>query len=329
MRAYRIEKTAEGPRGQLVDASLDEIDAGEVVIRTRYSGVNYKDALAGTGTAPIVRRYPCVGGIEAVGEVEHSESAAFNPGDWVIAHGRGLGVDHDGGFAERLRAPADWLVPLPAGLTPREAATLGVAGHSAALAVDRMETLGLTPEGGPVAVTGASGGVGSLSIAMLAQRGFSVTAVTSKADSAPLLLEMGAANVRPPPAEASGKPLDSADWGGAVDAAGGDQLAWLLRTTRKHGVIASIGNAAGNTLNTTVLPFIVRGIAVIGIIADTPPALRRHIWNRLAGDLKPPKLESLAHEIDIDGLPGFMDSMIAGKSRGRTIVSWRDRGGAL
>jgi len=322
MKAYRIRETDEGPRGALVDVGLDELDAGAVVVRTHYAGVNYKDALAGTGKAPIIRRYPCIGGIEAAGEVETSDSPAFKPGDRVIVHGRGIGVSHDGGFCERLRVPADWIVHLPEGLTTREAAVLGVAGHSAALAVHKMELLGLRPENGPVAVTGATGGVGSLALAMLARRGFTVVAVTSKTDQEAYLKGLGASEVRPAPEGESRKPLEGAEWAGAIDTAGGPQLEWLLRTAALQGVVASIGNAAGIALKTTVLPFILRGVTLIGINADTPMPLRAEIWGRLADDLKPAGLDSLGREIPLEALPGYMEEMIAGKIHGRTLVAF-------
>ena len=324
MKAYRIEDSANGPRGHLVELSLDDIDEGDVVVRTRFAGINYKDALAGTGKAPIIRRYPCVGGIEAVGQVETSTSDRFKPGDWVIAHGRGIGVSHDGGFAERVRVPADWLVHLPAGLSPREAAVLGVAGHSAALAVHKMEAAGLTPESGPVAVTGATGGVGSLAVAMLAKRGFTVTAVTSKTDRDGFLRGLGAADVRQPPQEPSRKPLEAAEWAGAVDTAGGPQLEWLLRSAAAQGIVTSIGNAAGIGLTTTVLPFILRGVTLIGINSDTPMTLRQTIWDRLAGDLKPADLDGLGREIALEDLPAYMDEMIASKIQGRTLVAFAE-----
>ena len=323
MKAYRIEDSANGPRGHLVELSLDDIDQGDVVVRTRFAGINYKDALAGTGKAPIIRRYPCVGGIEAVGQVETSTSDRFKPGDWVIAHGRGIGVSHDGGFAERVRVPADWLVHLPAGLSPREAAVLGVAGHSAALAVHKMEAAGLTPESGPVAVTGATGGVGSLAVAMLAKRGFTVTAVTSKTDRDGFLRGLGAADVRQPPQEPSRKPLEAAEWAGA-DTAGGPQLEWLLRSAAAQGIVTSIGNAAGIGLTTTVLPFILRGVTLIGINSDTPMTLRQTIWDRLAGDLKPADLDGLGREIALEVLPAYMDEMIASKIQGRTLVAFAE-----
>ncbi len=324
MKAYRIEDTENGPRGTVVAMEPDALDAGDVVISTRHAGINYKDALAGTGKAPIIRRYPCNGGIEAVGQVETSASDRFRPGDWVIVHGRGIGVSHDGGFAEKVRVPADWLVRLPDGLTPREAAIFGVAGHSAALAVHKLEELGVTPDRGPIAVTGATGGVGSLAVGMLARRGFSVTAISSKTDQEAFLRGLGASAVRTPPAEETRKPLEGAEWAGAVDTVGGPQLEWLLRTTAPQGVVTAIGNAAGIGLKTTVLPFILRGVTLAGINSDTPMELRQLIWNRMAGDLKPDGLDALGREIALEALPAYMDEMIAGRIHGRTLVTFAD-----
>jgi len=322
MKAYRIEQDGKLGRGAIVEMARDALDAGDVTIRTRHAGVNYKDALAGLGGAPIIRRYPCNGGIEAVGRISESTDARFAPGDRVIVHGRGIGVSHDGGFAEYLRVPGDWVLPLPEGLSPLEAATLGVAGYSAALAVDRLEALGVTPARGPVLVSGATGGVGSLAVAMLARRGFGVTALSSKPDDG-FLRGLGAQEVIALP-EPSGKPLDREHWAGGIDAAGGPVLEWMLRTTQAGGVVASIGNAAGIALNTTVLPFILRGVTLTGINADSEMPLRRRIWDRLASDLKPEGLEGMAHRIALADLPAYMAEMLAGRITGRTLVSFDD-----
>lgn len=318
MKAYRIEQHGKLGRGAVVTMDRADLDAGDVTIRTHLAGVNYKDALAGLGGAPIIRRYPCNGGIEAVGQVFESHDARFKPGEWVIVHGRGIGVSHDGGLAEYLRVPGDWILPLPSGLSPLEAATLGVAGYSAALAVDRLETLGIVPEGGPVLVSGATGGVGSLAVAMLARRGFRVSALSSKPDDG-FLRGFGAQEVISLP-EPSGKPLEREHWAGGIDAAGGPVLEYMLRSTRHGGAIASIGNAAGVALNTTVLPFILRGITLTGINADSEMELRRRIWSRLAKDLKPGGLEAMAQQIGLDDLPGYMSRMLAGQITGRTLV---------
>ncbi|MCC5970005.1 MAG: YhdH/YhfP family quinone oxidoreductase [Pararhodobacter sp.] len=322
MKAYRIEQDGKLGRGAIVEMEVSALDPGDVTIRTQLAGVNYKDALAGLGRAPIIRRYPCNGGIEAVGAVVESRDARFAPGDRVIVHGRGIGVSHDGGFAEMLRVPGDWVLPLPDGLSALEAATLGVAGYSAALAVDRLETLGVTPESGPVLVSGATGGVGSLAVAMLARRGYAVTALSSKPDDG-FLRGLGAQAVIALP-EPSGKPLEREQWAGGIDAAGGPVLEWMLATTQAGGVVASIGNAAGIALNTSVLPFILRGVTLTGINADSDMPLRRRIWARLAGDLKPAGLSAMARLIGLADLPGYMDEMLAGRITGRTLVRFDD-----
>ena len=319
-KAYRLFKEGDASRGQLVTTTLDELDAGDVVVRTAYAGVNFKDALAATGRAPIVRRFPCIGGIEAVGEVVESASADFPPGAPVILHGRGLGVSHDGGFAEYVRVPADWVVPLPAGLTMQEAASLGVAGHTAAVAIDLMERNGLAPERGPVAVTGATGGVASLSIDMLSGLGYEVAAVSRKSDSHDYLRSLGAQQmISAPASDAPAKPLESAQWAGAVDAAGGHLLAWLLRTMAPNGTIACFGNAAGIELHTTVLPFILRGVRLLGVNADTEPDYRRQVWARLAGDLKPRHLAAITTSITLDDLPRLFERMADGQTTGRYV----------
>lgn len=321
MKAYRIFQNGKMGAGKIVDMEIGDLDPGEVLIRTFYCGVNYKDALAGLGGAPIVRRYPCNCGIEVFGQVETSDRSDFMPGEMVLAHGHGIGVTHDGGMAEFLRLPAEWAQKLPEGLGLKEAATLGVAGYSAALAVDRMEELGLTPENGPVAVTGATGGVGSFAVAMLARREFSVTAVTSKPEAADWLRDRGAADVIAVP-EPSTRPLEKGVWAGAVDATGGAPLEWLLKTVRPNAVIASIGNAAGRNLSTTVLPFILRGVTLTGINADSPAPLRARIWKRLAGDLRPDGLLHPKRTLGLDELPAYLEQMIAGRITGRAILSF-------
>ncbi|MBF9033871.1 acryloyl-CoA reductase [Rhodobacterales bacterium HKCCE2091] len=323
MKAYRIEQDGKVGRGAVVEMDPADLDSGEVTIRTRFSGVNYKDALAGLGGAPIMRRYPCNAGIECVGEVETSTDPRFVPGDAVIVHGRGIGVSHDGGLAELMRVPGDWILPLPDGLSPREAATLGVAGYSAALAIDRMEALGLEPGGLPVAVSGATGGVGAFAVAMLAGRGHEVVALSSKPDAGGYLAGLGAAEVIAP-GDLGQKPLEKAAWCGGIDAAGGPVLARMLAGTDKGGVVASIGNAAGIELSTTVLPFILRGITLTGINADSEMDVRRRIWSRLADDLKPPRLHDWAATIPFDDLPALMRRMLDGQTTGRTIVAFGD-----
>ena len=324
--AYRLNQQHDGSsRGQIVETSLEALDEGEVIIKTAFAGVNYKDALAGNGVAKVMQRLPCNGGIEAVGIVVTSASKAFDVGDAVIVHGRGLGVKHDGGFSAYVRVPADWVIRLPKTLTMLEAATLGVAGHTAALAIDMMEANGLTPNRGPVAVTGATGGVGSLAIDMLAGRGYEVVAVTRKAgaEAETYLRKLGAARILATPEHNTNpRPLESGLWAGAIDATGGYVLAWLLRTMKTHGTIATFGNTAGIELQTTVLPFIIRGVRLLGVDANTDIPQRKKVWEREATDLKPRHLAEITTLIELNELPALLDRMIAGSSHGRNVVAF-------
>ncbi|MEX0729769.1 MAG: acryloyl-CoA reductase [Aquisalimonadaceae bacterium] len=322
--AYILEEANGKSAGRLARIGLGELDAGEVVIKTTYAGVNYKDALAGTGSAPVIRRFPCIGGIEAVGVVTESASDGFRAGDEVIVHGRGLGVSHHGGFSEYVRVPAAWVLHLPSGLAMHDAAAIGVAGHTAAIAVDLMELNGLKPSNGPVAVTGATGGVASLALDMMSGAGYELVAVSRKKDRHDYLRELGAAGVIEAPApDQPSRPIESAQWAGAVDAAGGHLLAWLLRGMRPQGTVACFGNAAGIKLDITVLPFILRGVRLLGVNADTDPVYRRHIWNRVSTDLKPTRLESIAQFVTLDELPDVFEKMIDGETVGRYVVKFQ------
>ncbi len=321
--AYRIFEEGGTSAGRFVELSLGDLDPGDVVIRGRYSSVNYKDALAATGTGKIIRRFPCVGGVDAAGIVESSQDARFAAGSEVLVTGYGMGVDHDGGYAEYVRVPADWVVPLPPGLTLREAMALGTAGFTAALAIHRLEQNELAPEKGKVLVTGATGGVGSLAIQMLAQLGYHVVAMTGKDSEHDYLKKLGAAEILARSAVdlKSRRPLESARWAGALDAVGGDMLAWLARTMQQDGVIASFGNAGGAEVHTTVYPFILRGVRLIGIdSAATAMPLRRQIWQRLAGELNPAQLDLVTHTIPFSELPRACEAMLQGAARGRTVV---------
>ena len=320
MKAYRLEADGKRSRGRIVKMSPDALSAGDTLIRVQYAGINYKDALAGMGKAPIARTLPLNCGIEAVGQVVESSSPDLEPGQTVIAHGMGLGVDRDGGLAEFVRADAEWLVVPPKGLSALEAAGIGVAGYTAAVAVDRLQTLGVTPESGPIAVTGATGGVGGIAVAMLAGLGYQVVAVTRKEQARADLLALGAADVMVPP-DPSDRMLDGARWAGAVDNIGGDVLAWLLRSTLQDGVVTSIGNAGGNGIPTSVMPFILRGVTLAGINGNSPPALRRRIWARIGDDLRPSRFLSQINLIDLDNVETHMAQMIAGTSRGRAVVA--------
>jgi len=321
--AYRIFEEDGRSQGRFVELSLDELDPGEVVIRVHYSGVNYKDALAATGAGKVIRRFPCVGGVDVSGVVESSSDARFKAGDQVLVTGYGMGVEHDGGYAEYARAPADWVVPLPQGLSLFDAMALGTAGFAAALAIHRLEQNELTPEKGKVIVTGATGGVGSLAIQMLSQLGYHVVAVTGKDGERDYLSSLGASEIlsRHEIDLNSGRALEKGLWAGALDAVGGDMLAWLTRSMQQDGAIASFGNAGGVELHTTVFPFILRGVKLLGIdSAATAMPLRREIWRRLAGDLRPAALGQVAYTVPFAELPGVFPRLLKGAARGRCVV---------
>jgi acrylyl-CoA reductase (NADPH) len=321
-RAFRISENEGRASGQLVRATLDELTAGEVVIKTAYSGVNYKDALAGTGTGKILRRFPLIGGIDLAGTVVSSTDTAFHEGDHVLATGYDLSVTHDGGYAEYARVPAGWIVPLPSGLTLREAMAIGTAGFTAALSVADMERNGLSPKEGPVIVTGATGGVGSVAVELLSRLGYTVTALTGKNTAHDFLRELGASEVwSRHELEMGTRPLEKALWAGAVDAVGGDLLAWLTRTMKVGGTIASSGLTAGIALNTTVMPFILRGVKLLGIdSASCDIDTRRTVWQRLATELKPQHLYTHLTEVTLDGLDDAFQILLGGDARGRIVV---------
>jgi acrylyl-CoA reductase (NADPH) len=303
---------------RLEELSLSDLSPGGVVIRTAWSSVNYKDALAATGTAPILRRYPLVGGVDTAGHVESSDDARFRPGDPVLVTGCGLSEDHDGGYAELVRVPAAWVVPVPEGLTLFDAMCLGTAGLSAGLAVSRMLQNGQAPSLGPILVTGATGGVGSFAIDLLSAQGFE-----GKADAIDYLTSLGASRTILRQATRMGqRALEKGLWGGAVDTVGGETLAWLTRTVRPGGSIASIGLAGGAELHTTVMPFIVRGISLLGVNSSTCPMLLRHtIWKRLGGDLRPQHLDKIVSgTLTLDELESFFPRMLKGETKGRWVV---------
>lgn len=322
-KALLIEESEGRVANRFVDMTVADLDAGEVLIQVAYSSVNFKDALAATGAGKIIRRFPCVGGIDLSGTVVASDDGRFKPGDTVIATSFDIGVAHHGGYAEMARVPADWVVPLPAGMSLYEAMVLGTAGFTAALGVVRMEENGLTPAKGPVIVTGATGGVGSLAIDMLAQRGYHVVALTGKESEADYLRSLGAAEVmlRQSLDLSKIRPLDRARWAGAVDNLGGDVLAWIASTMEQGGTIASIGLAASMKLNTSVAPFILRGVSLLGIDSGYIREPYRHgVWQRLASDLRPPHLLDMARTISFSQLPETFEQYIAGKAKGRVVV---------
>jgi NADPH2:quinone reductase len=321
--AFRIFDEGGKVHGRLVDAALDELTAGGVVVDVAYSSVNYKDALAATGAGKILRKFPLVGGIDLAGTVTSSADARFRPGQRVVATGYDLGVSNDGGYARQARLPADWVVPLPQGLDLFEAMAIGTAGFTAGSSIVELERNGLVPSSGPVIVTGATGGVGSMAVAMLAALGYRVTALTGKESERDFLQSLGAADVlsRGTLQMTSTRPLEKSTWAGAVDAVGGNVLAWLTRTMNYRGAIACSGLTAGTDLPLTVLPFILRGVRLIGIdSAMCPMAERVEVWRRLAGDMKPRQLRMMTKEITLNDLPGAFDTLLKGQARGRFVV---------
>jgi putative YhdH/YhfP family quinone oxidoreductase len=329
--AYRIYDENGKSQGRFTELSLDDLAPGEVVIQAQYSSVNYKDALAATGAGKVIRRFPCVGGIDVSGVVASSSDARFKEGDAVLVTGYDMGVAHDGGYAEYVRVPADWVVPLPVNLSAFEAMALGTAGFTAALAIHRLEQNELSPEKGKVIVTGATGGVGSLAIRMLAQLGYHVVALTGKGSEQEYLKSLGASEVllRDSVDMNSTRPLEKSLWAGALDGVGGNTLAWLARTMQQDGAIASYGNAGGAELHTSVFPFILRGVKLLGVdSAATLMPLRKQVWQRLAGDpstglrtgLRPRNFEQIAHTVPFAELSGIFPKMIAGETRGRIVV---------
>lgn len=320
--AYRVFNEHGKITSRIVPQSLDGLNSGSVLIKAAFSSVNYKDALAVTGAGKVVRRWPLTAGIDVAGVVESSNDPNFSAGDPVLVTGYELGVSHDGGYAGYVRVPGDWVVPLPLGLSLFESMAIGTAGFTAALSIVEMERNGLVTSKGPVIVTGATGGVGSIAVQALATRGYSVTALTGKAHEADYLRTLGASDVLLRNSlEMGTRPLEAATWAGAVDPVGGEVLAWLTRTMLYGGVIANSGLTAGTDLSITVLPFILRTVKLIGIDSVMCPATtRREIWGRLAGDLKPNHLSTATRTVSLEELPDTFATLLAGKARGRFVV---------
>jgi len=322
-KAFRIHETAGKISPQFDDLTLDALTPGEVVIDVQFSDINYKDALAATGVGRILRRYPLVGGIDLAGIVQASGDARYQRGDAVLVTGCGLSETVDGGYAEVARVAAESVIPMPAGLDTFRAMALGTAGFTAALAIHRMERNGQTPGRGAIVVTGATGGVGSLAIDMLAARGYEVIAVSGKPESSGYLESLGASKIVPRgDFQLGSRPLEATRYAGAIDSVGGDMLAGLTRQMDFWGNIASVGLAGGMELKTTVLPFILRGVNLLGINSSaTPRAERLEVWQRIATDLAPRHLERIAHRtIPFAELPGAFQAYIDGKVTGRTVV---------
>lgn len=322
-RAYVVERLEDRVERGVREWPLADLPPGEVVVRVGWSDVNYKDGLAARFDGRVARISPIIPGIDLAGEVVSSEDPAFPVGSLVLANGYDLGASRHGGYSEYQRLPAGWAVPLPEGLTAREAMAIGTAGFTAAMGLAALEERGLEPSSGPVLVTGAAGGLGSLAVAILAPRGYEVWAATGKPDMAGRLTALGASGIlsREEVTAESSRPLESGRWAGAIDAVGGPTVPYILRTLRTGAAVALCGNAGGPELSTTVLPFILRGVAALGMDSVTVPiAERRALWARLGGDLRPRMLGEDVTEITLDGLDAALDGVVAGRARGRWVV---------
>lgn len=321
--AFRIHNDTAGYRAGIEQMSTDQLSPGEILVKSAYSSVNYKDALAGTGKGKILRQFPLNGGIDVAGYVAASTDPAFKEGDQVLCTGCGLSETRDGGYAGYVRLESKWAIPLPAGLTLRESMALGTAGFTAALSLFQMVRNGQTPDMGPIVVTGATGGVGSLAIDILTQAGFEAHAITGKVEQFDYLISLGAKQcIARKELYWGQRPLETARWAGAIDNVGGDMLAGLTRVIRPYGNIASCGLAASAELATTVMPFILRGLSLLGVASTgTARTIRERIWEHLAGDWKPAHLADIANrEVDLADIPAIFDTMLAGNSLGRTVV---------
>ena len=324
-RAFVVDRTSDAFRRGICDLSEGDLPPGEVLVRVRWSGVNYKDGLAARADGKVARRDVLVPGIDLAGEVVASDTASIPPGTSVIAHGYDIGVSRHGGYAEYARVPAEWIVPLPRGLTMRDAMAIGTAGFTAAMAVTALEARGLRPSSGPVLVTGAAGGLGRHALGILAARGYEAWAATGKRDEEPRLRQLGAAGVldRSEVTAESPRPLESARWAGAIDAVGGPTIPYVLRTLLPGAAVAACGNAGGPAFSTTILPFILRGVALLGMdSANMPIDERRALWDRIATDLRPAGLDegSGVTEVGLEELDGALDAILAGAARGRWVV---------
>lgn len=322
-KAYRINKTDEGIIADFTQMEIDELTEGDVVIKVQYSGINYKDALAATGTAPILRTYPLNGGVDLAGVVAQSSHPDYKEGDAVLVNGQGLSETVDGGFAQYARVNGKDIVQIPQGMDAYSVMAVGTAGFTTALAYERMEKMGQTPDMGPILVTGATGGVGSFAVDLFASKGFEVAVVTGKTDQHDYLKALGASEFLSREQSQSEKtPLAKALWGGAVDSVGGDTLTWLTQTTKPWGNIASIGLASSFKLNTTVMPFILRGVSLLGINSiEMSQVWRQQIWDRIGSDLKFAHLDKIAQKtVEFDQLPNEFDAFIKSQVTGRVVV---------
>jgi acrylyl-CoA reductase (NADPH) len=322
-QAFRVYQENKQVVGRLESLKIDDLSQGEVLIKAAYSSVNYKDALAATGKGKIIRHFPCNAGVDVSGHVVESEDKRFQEGDAVLVTGYDFGVAHDGGYSEYVRVPAEWVVPLPNSMSCFDAMAIGTAGFTVALCVQRLEENNQNPDMGQFIVTGATGGVGSFAVDILSSLGYEVVALTGKQDSNKLLTDLGAHHILDRHnIKLDGPPMEKGQWGGAIDNVGGDILAWLTRTTKPWGNIASVGLAGGAQLNTTVMPFILRGVSLIGITSSgCPTRYRQPLWERLASDLAPKHLDKIVtNTVGLKDLPWVFENMLAGKTTGRTVV---------
>ena len=321
--AFRIHAEGDETRAGIEMLGLEQLSAGDVVIRVHYSSVNYKDALAGTGKAKILRRSPLVGGIDLAGEVVESSCTRYSPGDQVLVNGSGLSEVHDGGYAEFARIPSDWVVPLPVGLSLSQAMIIGTAGFTAALCIHLMQQNHQQADSGPVVVTGASGGVGSFAVDLLHKLGYEVTAVTGSFEAHEYLRELGAREVvARERIEVGGAMLEKACWAGAIDNVGGETLSHLVRATKPWGNVVSVGIAGGTGFKLSTMPFIIRGVNLLGVSSSNcPQGLRKHIWQRLGTDLHPEHMAKIhARTAQLEELPDVFTRLLNNDFRGRVLV---------
>lgn len=327
-RAFVVDKSEDSFSAEVAELDESRLPEGEVTVRVEWSDVNYKDGLACIRDGRVISSYPMTPGIDLAGSVIESNDGRFKEGDGVLVTGYDLGVGHPGGFAELARVPADWLVHLPDGLNAQEAMALGTAGFTAALSVYEFERNGIGPDSGPVLVTGATGGVGSTAVAMLAGLGYTVAASTGKDSEHAFLRSIGASEIlsREEVSAESGRPMEKARWAGAVDPVGGSTTAYLLRTTKPGGVVALSGLTGGTAISTSVFPFILRGVKLVGIDSVyAPMPVREELWRRLGADLKPAGLlETIAEETTLEGVIGATAKILKGEVRGRTLVRLTD-----
>ena len=317
------EKTDGTYTRRIAEKSLDDLPAGEVLVRVHYSSLNYKDGLSATGHRGVTKHYPHTPGVDAAGVVEESLSEAFQPGDEVIVTSYDLGMNTSGGFGQFIRVPAGWVVPLPENLSPKESMAYGSAGLTAGFCIFKLQEHGVTPERGEILVTGATGGVGSFAVAMLAKIGYQVVAVTGKMDEKQFLIDLGAKEIisRDEATDTSGKPLLKSRWAGVVDAVGGEILATAIRSTKLHGAVTCCGNVASPDLPINVYPFILRGISLVGIDSQSfPMTFRRQTWEKIATDWKLDNLDRQTSVCSLEELDSEIDLILAGKQKGRVIV---------